>query len=109
MRLELVVRVSIIDPDQWTGAIQDETTTALTNYLNGLQPFIEGLDPVYGATTEITAVNLSDVIQAVTVRYGVNAASVSFELSGNVTPLTRLPLPAGTIPLLTNAYYPEAV
>ena len=108
-KVDIVVTVFTIEPNTWTGTIQTETTQALATYLNNLQPFIDGLDPVYGRTTEITAVNLSDIVQAVTIRYGVNAASVQFALSGSPTPITRYALSPGTIPSLTNVLYTGAV
>jgi hypothetical protein len=108
-KVDIVVTVFTIEPNTWTGTIQDETRQALATYLNNLQPFIDGLDPVYGRTTEITAVNLSDIVQAVTIRYGVNAASVQFSLSGSPTPITRYALSPGTIPSLTNVLYTGAV
>ena len=107
-KIDIVVTVFTIEPNTWTGTIQTETTQALSTYLNNLQPFIDGLDPVYGRTTEITAVNLSDIVQSVTIRYGVNASSVQFSLSGNPTPITRYALSPGSIPNLTNVLYTEA-
>ena len=106
--IDLVVRVAVIDLPSWTGTIQAETTTALANFCNTLQPFIEGLDPVYGRVTEITSAAFSDVIYSVAIRYGLNLADVSFEISGNTTPLNRLPLPAGKLPRLNSATYAEA-
>lgn len=90
----------------WPSEAVTAIDSAISAYLFGLIPAIDGLDPVSGRTNSITTLNLSDVVQGVAIQYGVSPSAVRFKLSSGGGYIERYDLPAGGLAKAGTITYP---
>jgi hypothetical protein len=81
----------------WPSEALTTLDEAIRDYFFNIIPYIEGLDPVTGRVSEITPVNLSNVVHDALVQYGVSASSVEIFLTGEATAFQSYILPAGAL------------
>jgi hypothetical protein len=72
-------------PSGLTAACQADITTALTTYLLSLNPYISGVDPIFGRNDTVSGGMLYSVVQGVLTAYGATLQSLAFGPSGGNT------------------------
>lgn len=90
----------------WSAAAVSSVNSALADYLSALIPTIEGLDPIYGKTNEITEVSLANVVHDALLPYGLTAERVDFSLTSVGDTISKYTLPAGGLSKLNGVSYP---
>jgi hypothetical protein len=91
---------------QWPQDAITAIEEAVSDYLLGIVPTIEGVDPVAGRTKSITNVGIANVVHDATESYGVSASSVWFDLAGETVGRDIYELPSGTLAKLNNITFP---
>jgi hypothetical protein len=76
------VTITTLNPGNSTaGVVQAAVTSALTGYFSSIQPYVDGVTPVFSRNDLITQPSVTAVVQTVLSAYGASCAGIGFGTS----------------------------